>query len=39
VHQYLRDGGVLLAKKMLDLMNGKPVASETLPTTLTVRQT
>jgi len=39
VHQYLRDGGVLLAKKMLDLMNGQPVTSETLPTTLTVRQT
>ncbi|MGO4381837.1 LacI family DNA-binding transcriptional regulator [Pseudoduganella sp. RAF19] len=39
VHQYLRDGGVLLARKMLDLMNGQPVTSETLPTTLTVRQT
>ncbi|UGQ46199.1 LacI family DNA-binding transcriptional regulator [Massilia endophytica] len=39
VHQYLRDGGVLLAKKMLDLMNGQPVASEMLPTQLMVRQT
>ncbi|AKU24976.1 LacI family transcriptional regulator [Massilia sp. NR 4-1] len=39
VHQYLRDGGVLLARKMLDLMNGNPVASEMLPTTLMVRQT
>jgi DNA-binding LacI/PurR family transcriptional regulator len=39
VHQYLRDGGVLLAKKMLDLMNGQPVASEVLPTQLMVRQT
>jgi DNA-binding LacI/PurR family transcriptional regulator len=39
VHQYLRDGGVLLAKKMLDLMNGQPAVSEMLPTTLMVRQT
>ncbi len=39
VHQYLRDGGVLLAKKMLDLMNGEPATSEMLPTTLMVRQT
>ncbi|WP_338769454.1 LacI family DNA-binding transcriptional regulator [Massilia sp. METH4] len=39
VHQYLRDGGVLLAKKMLDLMNGQPATSEMLPTTLMVRQT
>jgi DNA-binding LacI/PurR family transcriptional regulator len=39
VHQYLRDGGVLLAKKMLGLMNGEPVVSEMLPTTLIARQT
>jgi DNA-binding LacI/PurR family transcriptional regulator len=39
VHQYLRDGGVLLAKKMLELLEGRPVASETLPTALIVRHT
>lgn len=39
VHQYLREGGVLLAKKILDLINGLPVESELLPTTLVVRQT
>jgi DNA-binding LacI/PurR family transcriptional regulator len=39
VHQYLRDGGVLLAKKMLGLIEGQPVGSEMLPTTLMVRQT
>ena len=39
VHQYLRDGGVLLAKKMLAMIEGQPVASEMLPTTLIVRQT
>ncbi|TWI63032.1 transcriptional regulator, LacI family [Pseudoduganella lurida] len=39
VHQYLRDGGVLLARKMLDLMNGEPATSEMLPTMLMVRQT
>ena len=39
VHQYLRDGGVLLAKKMLGLIEGHPVASEMLPTTLMVRHT
>lgn len=39
VHQYLRDGGVLLAKKMLDLMNGETATSEMLPTMLMVRQT
>jgi DNA-binding LacI/PurR family transcriptional regulator len=39
VHQYLRDGGVLLAKKMLSLIEGHPVQSEMLPTTLMVRQT
>lgn len=39
VHQYLRDGGVLLAKKMLGLIEGEAVASEMLPTTLMVRAT
>ena len=39
VHQYLRDGGVLLARKMLGLIEGQPVASEMLPTTLMVRHT
>lgn len=39
VHQYLRDGGVLLARKMLGLINGETVASEMLPTTLICRQT
>jgi DNA-binding LacI/PurR family transcriptional regulator len=39
VHQYLRDGGVLLAKKMLGLIHGDPVESEMLPTTLIARQT
>jgi DNA-binding LacI/PurR family transcriptional regulator len=39
VHQYLRDGGVLLAKKMLSLIDGQSVESEMLPTTLIARQT
>ena len=39
VHQYLRDGGVLLARKMLALIEGQPVQSEMLPTMLMVRQT
>ena len=39
VHQYLRDGGVLLAKKMLGLIGGESVESEMLPTTLISRQT
>lgn len=39
VHQYLRDGGVLLAKKMLGLIHGEGVESEMLPTTLIHRQT
>jgi DNA-binding LacI/PurR family transcriptional regulator len=39
VHQYLRDGGVLLARKMLGLIDGTPVASEMLPTELIVRHT
>jgi DNA-binding LacI/PurR family transcriptional regulator len=39
VHQYLRDGGVLLAKKMLGLIHGDVVTSEMLPTTLIARQT
>jgi DNA-binding LacI/PurR family transcriptional regulator len=39
VHQYLRDGGVLLARKILALIDGEPVASEMLPTMLVARQT
>jgi hypothetical protein len=39
VHQYLHDGGVLLARKMLGLIEGEKVTSEMLPTTLMVRQT
>lgn len=39
VHQYLRDGGVLLAKKILGLINEEAVESEVLQTMLVVRQT
>ena len=39
VHQYLRDGGVLLARKILGLIHGEAVASEMLPTMLVARQT
>jgi DNA-binding LacI/PurR family transcriptional regulator len=39
VHQYLRDGGVRLAKKILGLIEGEPVESESLGITLMVRQT
>jgi DNA-binding LacI/PurR family transcriptional regulator len=39
VHQYLRDGGVLLARKMLGLIHGEEVASEMLPTELIERST
>jgi DNA-binding LacI/PurR family transcriptional regulator len=39
VHQYLRDGGVLLARKILGLIDGEAVTSEMLPTTLVARQT
>lgn len=39
VHQYLHDGGVLLAKKMLAMIHGETVSSEMLPTSLIVRQT
>ncbi|MGZ3182037.1 MAG: LacI family DNA-binding transcriptional regulator [Telluria sp.] len=39
VHQYLRDGGVLLAQKMLALIEGRPAESEMLPTNLIVRHT
>ena len=39
VHQYLRDGGVLLARKMLGLIHGEAVASEMLPTELIERST
>jgi DNA-binding LacI/PurR family transcriptional regulator len=40
VHQDLRNGGVLLGKKMLALLHGDAnVGSEMMPTTLVVRQT
>lgn len=39
VHQYLRDGGILLAKKILGLINEETVESEVLQTNLVVRQT
>lgn len=39
VHQYLRDGGALLAKKILELIEGKAAESEMLPTQLIVRHT
>ena len=39
VHQYLHDGGILLAKKMLALIRGEEVASEMLATMLMTRQT
>ena len=39
VHQYLHNGGTLLAKKILALINGENVQSEMLPTTLVIRQT
>lgn len=38
VHQYLHNGGILLAKKILSIINGEQVQSETLPTRLVVRQ-
>jgi DNA-binding LacI/PurR family transcriptional regulator len=39
VHQYLRDGGLLLAQKMLALIEGREAQSEMLPTNLIVRHT
>ncbi|MBS0393727.1 MAG: LacI family DNA-binding transcriptional regulator [Proteobacteria bacterium] len=39
VHQNWSDGGVLLARKMLDLIEGRRTRSEQLPTTLVVRDT
>ncbi|MDB5747714.1 MAG: LacI family transcriptional regulator [Massilia sp.] len=39
VHQDLRDGGVLLGRKMLALLNDEAVDSEMLPTRLMVRET
>lgn len=39
VHQNLYEGGVLLARKALALVEGKRTASETLPTNLVVRAT
>lgn len=39
VHQNLHEGGVLLARKALALIEGREVESETLPTNLVVRAT
>ncbi|MDE2369123.1 MAG: substrate-binding domain-containing protein [Burkholderiales bacterium] len=39
VHQDWRQGGVLLARKVLDLIEGRPAHSETMPTALVVRAT
>ena len=39
IHQDWRDGGVLLAKKLLLLIAGQPAPSEMLPTRLVVRGT
>lgn len=39
VHQNWSDGGVLLARKILDLIAGRKVRSEQLPTTLVIRET
>ncbi len=39
IHQNWADGGMLLARKMLELIDGRPAKSEQLPTTLIVRET
>ena len=39
VHQYLHDGGVLLAQKMLALIREESPTSEMLPTKLVIRET
>lgn len=39
VHQNWSDGGILLARKMLDLIGGRRGKSERLPTTLVIRDT
>lgn len=39
VHQNWSDGGILLARKILELMEGRRCKSEQLPTTLIVRDT
>lgn len=39
VHQNLHEGGELLARKALALIEGRPVTSETLPTNLVIRVT
>lgn len=39
VRQNWRDGGVLLARKMLGLLRGEAAQSETLPTALVIRAT
>lgn len=39
IHQNWREGGALLAKKILQLIEGEPARSEILPTRLVVRDT
>ncbi|HVK52818.1 MAG TPA: substrate-binding domain-containing protein, partial [Pseudoxanthomonas sp.] len=39
VHQNFVDAGVLLARKIRELIEGEPAASETLPTHLVLRAT
>jgi hypothetical protein len=39
VRQDWHHGGVLLARKVLDLIGGQPAASEIMPTELVVRST
>ncbi|MEO7198982.1 MAG: LacI family DNA-binding transcriptional regulator [Dokdonella sp.] len=39
VHQDWQEGGILLARKVLALIQGEPVTSETLPVSLVVRST
>ena len=39
VHQNWREGGRRLARKAIDLIEGRPATSEILPATLTVRET
>jgi len=39
VHQNFFDAGILLARKICELIDGQPTASETLPTHLVVRAT
>ena len=39
VHQNWREGGRRLARKVIDLIEGRPATSEILPATLTIRET